>query len=222
MAKLFNKIKGFGFRTYFILGLSIIVLSACGASASGDRLKKDNQVEALFSTDASSETTERKRYTIEYSEATTEVISVELTEYVNPALNPENPDYEAPIGEADSSVDIDLCVLTDNMRYSMLFEIYSKPDNYLGKTVKINGTYRPYFDERTNKNYHYLMIKDKLACCENGIEFIWDDNSHAYPEEYPNEGDNLVISGKYSVYNEVDESGNDKQYYYIDIDDIER
>lgn len=202
-----------------LFSFSLCVLAAC-KSEDNSRIAKNNQIDELF-TKTQSEETERERYTIEYKPVTTEIPKVEATEYKNPALDENNPQYEPPIGTADKSVDMDFCVLTENMRLSMLYEYYSNPEKYIGKRVKISGLYRPYKDETTNKLYHYMIIYDKLACCENALEFIWDNNTHAYPDEYPKEGTEVTCYGTYESYDEQSPEGVSKTYYYIDIDKIE-
>lgn len=124
-------------------------------------------------------------------------------------------EYEEPIGEADPDVDIDLTVLTPNMIYVQVYNMMQAPDDYLGQTIKVNGTYFPLFYEQTGKYYHYVMIKDAQACCQNGIEFVWDEWTHVYPDEYPAENAEIQITGTYDVYEE--EGYN---YYHIDVDDI--
>ncbi len=131
-----------------------------------------------------------------------------------------NPDHqggefttEAPLGEADPNVDVDLTVLSANMVYAEVYNMMMYPDNYLGKTIKVSGPYYPLYYDGTDSYYHYVMIEDALACCKNGMEFIWDEGSHAYPDEYPREDDIIEIIG---VYNSYQEEG--YTYYYLDIE----
>ena len=101
------------------------------------------------------------------------------------------------------------------MIYVQVYNMMQAPDDYLGQTIKVNGTYFPLFYEQTGKYYHYVMIKDAQACCQNGIEFVWDEWTHVYPDEYPAENTEIQIVGTYDVYEE--EGYN---YYHIDIDEI--
>lgn len=132
-----------------------------------------------------------------------------------------NPDHqggefttEAPLGEADPNVDVDLTVLTPNMVYAEVYNMMMYPDNYLGKTVKVSGPYYPLYYDGTGNYYHYVMIEDALACCQNGMEFIWDEGSHTYPDEYPKEDDIIEIVGELKSYKEENYT-----YYYLDINE---
>ncbi len=134
------------------------------------------------------------------------------------AYNPEHigGEYveEEPLGEADTSVDVDLTVLTPNMVYAEVSNMMMYPDNYLGKNIKVSGPYFPMYYDVTNNYYHYVLIEDALACCQNGMEFIWDEGTHTYPDEYPKEDDVIEIVGELKSYKEENYT-----YYYLDIDE---
>lgn len=133
------------------------------------------------------------------------------------AYNPEHigGEYveEEPLGEADSNVDVDLTVLTPNMVYAEVSNMMMYPDNYLGKTIKVSGPYFPMYYDVTDNYYHYVLIEDALACCQNGMEFIWEEGIHTYPDEYPKENDIIEIVGELKSYKEESYT-----YYYLDID----
>ena len=38
-----------------------------------------------------------------------------------------------------------------------------------------------------------------MACCAQGLEFVWGDGSHKYPDEYPAE-----VQGTFETYKEKD------------------
>lgn len=54
-----------------------------------------------------------------------------------------------------------------------------------------------------------IALEDALACCAQGMEFVWDDGSHVYPDEYPEENENVVIEGIYETYKD---EGDDSLY----------
>lgn len=162
-------------------------------------------------TETTTETTEEVVLIATDSEATND--STEAIFVDNLASGPSIP-YEEPIGEADPNVDYDLTVLTTNMIYVELTNMMTD-ESYIGKTIKIKGHYKPVFYEPTGKYYHYVMIHDETGCCENGVEFIWDENSHIYPDEYPEEGREILIQGVYGSYVEENTT-----YYYIGVDDV--
>jgi len=118
--------------------------------------------------------------------------------------------------EDNNSVDIDLTVLSSTMVYSEVYNMMVNPDEYMGKTIKVIG---PYYASQlvygTEKYYHFVVISDATACCQNGIEFIWNDNSHVYPDEYPENNTVIEVVGVFSSY---EESGD--TYYYLKTDGI--
>ena len=55
--------------------------------------------------------------------------------------------------------------------YSEVADMLTTPDNYIGKTVKMNGAFNIYQDEKTDQNYYACIIQDATACCSQGLEF---------------------------------------------------
>ena len=49
--------------------------------------------------------------------------------------------------------------------------------------------------------YHACVIPDATACCAQGIEFIWA-GEHAWPEDYPEEAADIVVTGRLELYEE--------------------
>ena len=90
-----------------------------------------------------------------------------------------------------------------------------KPEEYVGKTIKMSGPYYATYWDTTDKYYHYVIIEDALGCCQEGLEFIWDDGSHAYPEEYPEDYEKIEIVGTFGMYEEEGLT-----YCYLDTNDI--
>ncbi|MGN0613271.1 MAG: hypothetical protein ACI4JB_05160 [Porcipelethomonas sp.] len=121
--------------------------------------------------------------------------------------------------ENDSSsaedVDLDLTEMDGTMIYSMVNDMATNPDTYLGKTVSLKGNFASSYDETTKTTYYFVVVGDTTACCTQGVEFIWDENEHTYPDDYPAENAEVQISG---VYGQYDENGN--TYYYVAADDL--
>jgi hypothetical protein len=144
--------------------------------------------------------------------------TVQGTTEVESKLQDSDEKNETDIEETKeiNNVDVDLTVLSSTMVYSEVYNMMVNPDVYLGKTIKVIG---PYYAGQlvygTEKYYHFVVISDATACCQNGIEFIWDDNSHVYPDEYPKDNTVIEITGVFSSY---EESGN--TYYYLKTNGI--
>lgn len=116
----------------------------------------------------------------------------------------------APAG--DPSVDYDLTVMDSDMVYASVYQLMTDPETYVGKSFKMQGTYYSTFYEPTNKHYHYVIIEDAAACCAQGIEFVWGDGSHVYPDEYPKNESRVEVEGTFETYKE---DGDDRLYCRI-------
>ena len=102
-----------------------------------------------------------------------------------------------------SDIDIDLTSLSSTMVYSEVYNMMNEPEQYVGKMVRMNGKLAVYiYPER---NYYTCIIKDATACCQQGMEFIWQGN-HKYPDDYPAEGSGIIVTGVFDIYYE----GNNK------------
>lgn len=50
--------------------------------------------------------------------------------------------------------------------------------------------------------YHYCIIKDAQVCCSQGLEFVWRDGTHVYPDEYPKDETEIEVTGTFETYKE--------------------
>jgi hypothetical protein len=117
--------------------------------------------------------------------------------------------------EADGeNVDLDLTAMSSTMVYGEVFNMTQYPEDYLGKTVKADGQYVPSYYDATGTTYHYVLIADAAACCQQGLEFIWQ-GSHTYPDDYPAKAVDIEVTGVYSSYEELGMT-----YYYLAVDEI--
>ncbi len=98
-------------------------------------------------------------------------------------------------------VDIDLTSLSSTFVYSQVYNMMFYPENFIGKTIRMEGMYSDYFDQDTGKHYFGCIIQDATACCAQGVEFEPGDN-YSYPDDYPEEGDDVVVEGVFDIYEE--------------------
>ncbi|MBQ7595117.1 MAG: hypothetical protein IJU45_00465 [Clostridia bacterium] len=112
----------------------------------------------------------------------------------DPAFKPKDG------GVSYNKADIDLTKMSSTMVYSQVNDMVTSPENYLGKTVRMNGTFVAL--EETQRNYYACIIADATACCSQGIEFMLNNDYLRYPDEYPKTETNITVSGVFDVYNE--------------------
>lgn len=102
---------------------------------------------------------------------------------------------------SNGDIDVDLTQLSSTLVYSEVYNMLSRPDDYIGKTVKMNGSFSVYEDEETGKVYYACYIADATACCSQGIEFTLS-GEHVYPDDYPEVGSEIVVQGIFETYEE--------------------
>ncbi len=96
-------------------------------------------------------------------------------------------------------IDVDLTKLSSTVVYSEVYQMMTSPDDYIGKTVRMNGSFAIYQNE--GKNYFACLIADATACCQQGIEFVLR-GEHKYPQDYPKLGTNVTVTGVFGTYYE--------------------
>lgn len=101
-----------------------------------------------------------------------------------------------------SGVDYDLTVMGRDMVYATVSQMMIDPDTYIGKTFKVSGQFYSTWYEPTQKRYFCVLIMDSTSCCSQELEFVWDDGSHVYPDEYPADGTTVEVIGIYENYEE--------------------
>ena len=119
-----------------------------------------------------------------------------------------------PPPDAPAKADVDLTRLSSTMVYAEVANIMSDPIKYIGKVIKMRGPYAASYYDETEMYYHYVIIEDAAACCQSGLEFIWEGD-HSYPDEYPERDTVIELIGEFKSYDELG-----RTYYYIAVKDI--
>ncbi|MCL1816689.1 MAG: hypothetical protein FWG43_03695 [Clostridiales bacterium] len=118
--------------------------------------------------------------------------------------------------DSRQAIDIDFTILSDTIVYAELNHMLSDPDNYLGKTVKIQGAYYNSYSDITDQYYHYVTVLDTTACCTRMVEFVWQ-GEHAYPAEYPEADTKIELVG---VVSSAEDEAFGMSFYFLAVDDI--
>jgi hypothetical protein len=112
-----------------------------------------------------------------------------------------------PISEEDlaqsstDGIDIDLTTLSATVVYSEVYDMMFYPENYVGKTVKMDGMFTYYYDEANDRYYFACIIMDATACCSQGIEFE-PSEEFTYPDDFPEDGEDICVVGVFDTYEE--------------------
>ena len=111
-------------------------------------------------------------------------------------------------------VDMDLTGLSGTILSAQLFNITDNPSFYVGQTMRIQGQFFSY-DFDGNYFTNIIVSQDVAGCCVEGMEFVWDDRVHVFPDDYPEQDANIEVVGVYSTFEE-----NGRVFYYLAVDDL--
>lgn len=125
--------------------------------------------------------------------AATVLLSLALT-FASCTKNSTLPkNQEQPEKNADFSVDFDLTKMNANMVYAQVFNLMLEPQNFGGKTFKIKGNFIKVNGPDGQPSYA-VIIKDALACCQQGLEFKYD-----FAGKEPVVDQEITVIGKYTL-----------------------
>lgn len=105
----------------------------------------------------------------------------------------------------EGAIDVDLTALSSTMVYSEVYQMMTEPQNYVGKRVRMRGQFAvsQADPEVADVDYYFaVLIADATACCQQGMEFVWE--GHDSPEDFPQEGTDLTVTGVFETYMEGD------------------
>lgn len=173
-----------------ILGICILLITGCGnekstgskADAGGNSVDKviNNQINNAQQ-DSDNETEDTKKY--QDNDGTKGTAAEDAR-------------------EAKGSIDYDLTKMSSDMVYATVYQMMTTPEQYVGKTFRMAGNFNASYYEPTGKYYYYCIIQDATSCCAQGLEFVWGDGSHIYPDEYPEDNAEIVVEGTFETYKE--------------------
>ena len=172
--------------------LSVLILTGCGNNVRGRNINTGNSVNQVIS----SQTGEK---------AVNEAEKEDVAEEEKEASGNRVVEYT----DEDSTVDYDLTKMSSDMVYVMVYQMMVTPGQYEGKTFRIEGNFYATYYEPTEKYYYYCIIQDATACCAQGMEFVWGEGAHVYPDEYPAENTDVIVEGTFETYRE---EGDDNLY----------
>lgn len=177
---------------YVALFLCIIVLAGCGDNQG--RISNQNNVSDTINEQIATADSQNVTETEE------NVVETEQDAPIEPSTDMQT------VEEGDIGIDYDLTQMNSDMVYATIYQLMVEPDSYVGSTIRIRGNYYAMWYEPTQKYYHYVLVQDAMACCAQGIEFVWEDGSHAYPEEYPADDAIVEVTGIFETYREPGDS----------------
>ncbi|MCL2050335.1 MAG: hypothetical protein FWG91_01190 [Lachnospiraceae bacterium] len=104
---------------------------------------------------------------------------------------------------------IDLTALSNIMVSAEVNKMTAKPEDYLGKTIRLAGTYYSVHYAEIDTTLHAVLIDGSDSCCQLILEFKYADDTMNYPDEM----DLIELTGVYGSYELM---GQTRYYLLVD------
>ena len=180
-----------GLKKYIVLFLVVLLTAGCGSrnNSNGKGVSSANSVDKVISNQINNENSKNKTTESEKSQ-------------VNKESDKDTINDTEDALKTEGTVDYDFTQMSSDIVYATVYQMMAAPDEYEGKTFRIDGNFYAEYYEATKKYYFYCVIQDAAACCAQGIEFVWEDGTHIYPDEYPEDNAEILVKGTFETYRE--------------------
>jgi len=128
--------------------------------------------------------------------------------------DPDSTEGQKPDESDKANVDIDLTRLSATMLAAEVTNIYNNGNANIGKTIRVRGDYFNFYNAEMDIHFHYVLTLNEDDCCQEGFEFRLSGD-HVYPDDYPQIGTSIEVTGVFSSYEELG-----MIFYYLATDEI--
>ena len=94
----------------------------------------------------------------------------------------------------------DLTANDADMNYVIVAMIAEDPKSFEGVMIKLQGIATDLETTDTSGIDHYILINDRQACCQQGLQYILEDKNAKYPKDK----EEITVEGVLDVYNSPD------------------
>lgn len=119
------------------------------------------------------------------------------SEKTNQGENASNSENESPNASGQS---YDLTANDADMNYVIVAMIAEDPKSFEGVKIKLKGIATDLETTDTSGIDHYVLINDRQACCQQGLQYILEDKKQSYPKDK----EEITVEGVLDVYNSPD------------------
>lgn len=91
----------------------------------------------------------------------------------------------------------DLTANDADMNYVIVAMIAEDPKSFEGVKIKLQGISTDLETTDTSGIDHYVLINDRQACCQQGLQYILEDKN----QKYPKDKEEVTVEGELAVYN---------------------
>lgn len=99
--------------------------------------------------------------------------------------------------ESVSGKSYDLTANDADMNYVIVAMIAEDPKSFEGVKIKLQGIATDLETTDTSGIDHYVLINDRQACCQQGLQYILEDKN----QKYPKDKEEITVEGVLDVYN---------------------
>ncbi len=179
----------------FIISICALIIASCSYEGDGitkgknsfdENVSQSNDVQSIFENNIQNETAINAKNVIK-------------TQAQSQAIKQEPQNTQSPTDYRGKEIDIDLTTMSPLLVYGEVFNMVENPNKYIGKIIKLEGYYTSFEDTYNDKYYFFISIEDALACCAQGVEFVFDEAA-TYPTDYPQDGSYIEFVGEFDVY----------------------
>ena len=163
-----------------------------GAKPASDRLAFAAVLAALALTIAAALTGCTKKDSTQQAGSFTDTFIDEQTQIALEEIDKELEEKQKAV-TATEGVDFDISVMNANMVYAQVFDMMMQPEVYENKIIRISGDYYQLPDNK-GKMTNAVIIRDALACCQQGMEFKWD-----FGEAVPERETHITVTGPFKI-----------------------
>lgn len=111
--------------------------------------------------------------------------------------NSENESNSENASPNASGQSYDLTANDADMNYVIVAMIAEDPKSFEGVKIKLQGIATDLETTDTSGIDHYVLINDRQACCQQGLQYILEDENAKYPKDK----EEITVEGVLDVYN---------------------
>lgn len=111
--------------------------------------------------------------------------------------NSENGSASENESPSASGQSYDLTANDADMNYVIVAMIAEDPKSFEGVKIKLSGIATDLETTDTSGIDHYVLINDRQACCQQGLQYILEDKNAKYPKDK----EEITVEGELAVFN---------------------
>ena len=195
-------------RNYLILGvMAAVALTGCSTPDTSQTLP-DRLNEIWQSKQSQAESSQVETQESQIQQTQTQDASLEGTiaqplppqEIVSQTQETQAEEAQAQTSQqtAATNFDYDLTQMSSTVVYSQITDMTMVPEEYVGKTIKMEGRFEVYGDPNAENPYLGCIVNDATACCSVGLRFVLTGDYTS--ADFPENGSDIVITGVFQTY----------------------